>query len=197
MTAKDTAWIDHRRPSLPQVFSNPQAPEVVSTLPNVDHRFGDGRAEILGIAVLDTDGVPLPALQPGRPATVRISARATAPLAAPNIGFMLRNHLGIDFSGTNTTNESFQLPPMNAGDVFTVDFHLNLPALYPGTFSFSPAIADGDLLTYSICDWIDNAITLQMDRSETQVYGFLRLPCRVELNKRIAPPGSPSEARIA
>lgn len=197
MTAKDTAWIDHRRPSQPQVFSNPQAPEVVSTLPNVDHRFGDGRAEILGIAVLDTDGVPLPALQPGRPATVRISARATAPLAAPNIGFMLRNHLGIDFSGTNTTNESFQLPPMNAGDVFTVDFHLNLPALYPGTFSFSPAIADGDLLTYSICDWIDNAITLQMDRSETQVYGFLRLPCRVELNKRIAPPGSPSEARIA
>jgi hypothetical protein len=33
-----------------------------------------------------------------------------------------------------------------------------------------------------MCDWIDNAITLQMGRSEAQVYGYVHLPCRVEVN---------------
>ena len=32
---------------------------------------------------------------------------------------------------------------------------------------------------------LDNAIALQMGRSEAQVYGYLDLPCRVEVNARI------------
>jgi hypothetical protein len=38
-----------------------------------------------------------------------------------------------------------------------------------------------------MCDWIDNAISLQMSHSEGQIYGFLRLPCRIEVNSRLAP----------
>ena len=30
--------------------------EIVEGIPNIDHRFGDGRAEIIGIAVLGADG---------------------------------------------------------------------------------------------------------------------------------------------
>ena len=74
---------------------------------------------------------------------------------------------------------------MQAGDIFTVDFHLDLPELYPASFSFSPAIADGTLAGYTMCDWIDNAITLQMSRSEDEIYGYVHLPCRVEVNARI------------
>ena len=98
---------------------------------------------------------------------------------------MLRNHLGLDFAGTNTTREGHQLPPMSAGDRVTVDFHLDIPELYPACFSFSPAIADGTLHSYTMCDWIDNAITLQMGHGEDQVYGYLHLPCRVEVNARL------------
>jgi lipopolysaccharide transport system ATP-binding protein len=75
---------------------------------------------------------------------VRISVRAEDHVAVPNVGFMLRNQLGVDFSGTNTIREGHRLEPMQAGDVYTVDFHLDLPELYPASFSFSPAIADGD-----------------------------------------------------
>jgi hypothetical protein len=103
----------------------------------------------------------------------------------PIVGFMLRNQLGMDFAGTNTAREGYELPPMQSGDIFTVDFHVELPELYPASFSFSPAIADGTLIAYSMCDWIDNAIALQMSRSENQIYGYLHLPCRVEVNARI------------
>ena len=162
-----------------------QAPQIVETIPNIDHRHGDRRAEVIGIAVLDPDGRPLHLLEPSSRIVVRISVRANEPLAMPNVGFMLRNQLGIDFSGTNTAREGYELPPMEPGDVYTVDFHIDLPELYPASFSFSPAIADGTLLDYRMCDWIDNAIALQMSRSENQVYGYVHLPCRVDVNARI------------
>jgi hypothetical protein len=162
-----------------------RAPEIVETIPNIDHRHGDGKAKIIGIAVLDEDGLPLHMLQPASRILVRISARAHAPVRAPNVGFMLRNQLGMDFSGANTVREGYRIDSMQPGDIITVDFYVDLPELYPASFSFSPAIADGALDDYTMCDWIDNAVTLQMSRAEGEIYGYMRLPCRIEVNARI------------
>jgi lipopolysaccharide transport system ATP-binding protein len=187
MTEKDSTYLRLKSAADPEArCGGPvQAPEIVETIPNIDHRFGDGRAEIMGIAVLDEQGRNLPILEPSSRIVVRISVRATADVALPIVGFMLRNQLGMDFSGTNTAREGYELAALQAGDITTVDFYLELPELYPASFSFSPAIADGTLMGYQMCDWIDNAITLQMGRSEAQVYGYLHLPCRVEVNGRI------------
>jgi hypothetical protein len=187
MVEKDSAYLmlkhaPERARTAPQVH----APEVVEHIPNIDHRYGDGRAEVLGIAVLDAQGHPVHLLEPSQRITVRISVRARGGISQPIVGFMMRNHLGIDFSGTNTTREGYDLPAMMPDDVYTVDFHLEMPELYPASFSFSPAIADGTLLGYQMCDWIDNAIALQMGHSPGEIYGFLRLPCRVEVNARLA-----------
>ena len=187
MTEKDSTYLRLKSATEPQARRGGvmRAPEIVETIPNIDHRFGDGRAQILGIAVLDEQGRNLPILEPSARILVRISVRATADVALPIVGFMLRNQLGMDFSGTNTAREGYELAALQAGDVTTVDFYLELPELYPASFSFSPAIADGTLMGYQMCDWIDNAITLQMGRSEAQVYGYVHLPCRVEVNGRI------------
>ncbi len=175
-----------------RVRSGPvRAPEIVETIPNIDHRYGDGRAEILGIAVLDEQGRPLHMLEPSIRIVVRISVRAKDDLSMPMVGFMLRNQLGMDFSGSNTAREGYELPPMQPGDITTVDFHIDLPELYPASFSFSPAVADGTLQAYQMCDWIDNAIALQMSRTAGEIYGYIHLPCRVEVNSRIATEGSP------
>ncbi len=187
MTEKDSAYLKHKAGAEEKHrHAGPvHAPEIVETIPNIDHRYGDGRAQVIGIAVLDESGRPLHLLDPGSRIVVRISVRASADIAMPMVGFMLRNQLGIDFSGTNTAREGHELPPMQAGDVVTVDFHVDLPELYPASFSFSPAIADGTLLGYTMCDWIDNAVALQMRRAESEVYGYIHLPCRVEVNARI------------
>jgi len=187
MTEKDSTYLRARAVDAPAAGSGPvRAPEIVETIPNIDHRFGDGRAEILGIAILDEQGRPVHMLEPNSRIVVRISVRAKDHLALPMVGFMLRNQLGMDFSGTNTAREGHELPPMRSGDITTVDFHLDLPELYPASFSFSPAIADGPLDGYAMCDWIDNAVALQMSRLASQIYGYMHLPCRVEVNARIA-----------
>ena len=187
MVEKDSAYLLLKgAPESARTGSRVCAPEVIERIPNIDHRYGDGRAEVLGIAVLDAQGDPVQLLDPSQRIVVRISVRARAPLAQPIVGFMMRNHLGVDFSGTNTAREGYDLPAMGPDDIYTIDFHLEMPELYPSSFSFSPAIADGTLLGYTMCDWIDNAIALQMGHSPGEIYGFLRLPCRVELNARLA-----------
>ena len=163
----------------------PAPQEIVEEIPNIDHRFGDAKAEIIGITVLDAQGVRVGLLQPNSTIVVRISVRAKENLDRPIVGFMFRNHLGVDFAGTNTARERQDLPPMLAGDVCTVDFYLDLPALYASSFSFSPAIANGSLEHYSMCDWIDNAVVLQMERSDQPIYGQFHLDCRVKVNAKL------------
>ena len=200
MFEKDTAYLSQQqRSATPAERAAVNAPEIVYSIPNIDHRFGDARAEVLGIAILNNAGEPLHLLEQLSPAIVRISVRAKEHIARPIVGFIMRNHMGLDFAGTNTAREGSDLPAMNEGDIFTVDFHIQLPELYPSSFSFSPAIADGTLREYSTCDWIDNAIVLQMSPSDGEIYGHLHLPCRVELNRTLAGTRTavaPAEPRI-
>jgi len=72
------------------------------------------------------------------------------------------------------------MPAMGAGETVTIDFHLNIPELYPGAFSFSPWMA-----ARGYCDWIDNAVTVQMARGEGPVYGYVQWPCRIEMDAKL------------
>ena len=182
MNARERATRDSESVGAPAVASRnaEPSPEPAADIPNADHRFGTGRAEVTGIAVLDRSGRQAKALTPDRRAIVRITVRARDGIRRPNVGFMMRNHLGIDFAGTNTAREGCVLEPMQPGETRTIDFHIDLPELYAGSFSFAPAVADGGLDDYEICDWIDNALALPMARGPGEIYGYMHLPCRVE-----------------
>jgi len=190
MLEKDTVYREHHGEAPVREWSAERheayhAPEFIEDIPNIDHRFGDGRAQIIGVAILDHAGRPMTELRPLSPMVLRVSLRVLQDIDLPVVGFMMRNHMGQDFAGTNTLREGIHLPPMSAGDLHTIDFHLELPELYPSSFSFSPAVADGTLHQYAMCDWIDNAIAIQMGRGEAEVYGHLHLPCRVAVNERL------------
>jgi hypothetical protein len=179
----------------PPVKKLPGAPQVktVETIPNIDHRYGDGRARVLGIAILNEYEEALHLMMPGMRMVVRISVKAEEAIQQPAIGFVLRNHLGIDFAETNTSREGEQVPAMRPGDICTIDFHIDMPEFYPGAFSFSPFITDGE-----VCDWIDNAITVQMGKGEGPVYGYIQLPCRIEFDAPLIRPEAPDlESTVA
>jgi len=184
MAQKDAHYQEHDA-SIHAVAGAAVPAEVVEEIPNIDYRFGDGRGEILGIAVYDAFGQKLSCLTPNSTVVVRISVRAMQNLDDPIVGFMFRNQLGVDFAGTNTAREGHPLPPMMAGDVCTVDFYIDLPALYSSSFTFSPAVANGTLERYSISDWIDNAVVLEMTPPDGPFYGHFHFPCRVEVNSKI------------
>ena len=78
MVEKDTAYLALKaaqpRPEWADTVARPA--EVIETIPNIDHRYGDRRAEIIGIAVVDAHGAPLALLHPNSKIVVRISVRA-------------------------------------------------------------------------------------------------------------------------
>lgn len=183
MSRKDR---EYQAREIPEGAERSRPEEIVEGIPNIDHRFGDGKAEVMGIAVMRPEGGRASALPPGGTVVVRISVRAKANLDSPIVGFIFRNHLGVDFAGTNTARERVELPPLMIGDVCTVDFYLDLPMLYASAFSFSPAVANGTIDHYTMCDWIDNAVVLHMEKSGDPIYGQFHFPCKVRVNARLA-----------
>jgi lipopolysaccharide transport system ATP-binding protein len=178
MSEREASARDSNTDAAPEAPNAEPAVEPVETIPNVDHRYGDRRAEVLGIAILNEYGEAVHLMMPQGRLLIRITLRANDDLSRPSTGFMLRNHLGLDFTQVDTEREGHRLPPMRAGEVCTVDFNLLMPEFYPGSFSFSPFVSDGP----SMCDWIDNAITVQMGRGEGEVYGYIQIPCKVEFD---------------
>ena len=156
-------------------------PELAETIPNVDHRYGSGLAEITGVAVLNEFGDPLHFMMPGMRIEVRIGFRANAELARPVAGFVLRNHLGIEFAELDTARENRPLQALGAGETCMACFRVEIPEFYPHAFSFSPFLREGTGTNEEVCDWIDNAITVQMGRGEGIIYGYMRVPCRIAI----------------
>ena len=183
MSAKDAAYVAKDVRTTSSTGSGP--PEIVDSIPNIDHRHGNEAVEIIGAAALDSSGRRIETMCPHEKMVFRISVRAKQRVSSPNVGFMMRNHLGVDFAGTNTAREGMAMNAMRPGEIRTVDFHLEVPELYPGNFSFSPAVADGDHVTYEMCDWIDNAVVLEMSHSGRPVYGYVHLPCEIKVNERV------------
>ena len=174
-------------------ISDPKTMAIAESIPNIDRRHGSNAAEILGIAVLNEFGETLYLMTPDSTISVRITFCARRALASPGVGFMLRNHLGLDFAETSTSGEGQTLSSLKPGEKITVDFRLEIPELYPGSFSFSPWVKDDT----EICDFIDNAVTVQMARGEGPVYGYVQWPCRIELNTVLhSQLHDPEEARV-
>jgi hypothetical protein len=153
-------------------------PAFLSSIPNVDHRYGNGKARIEGIGVFGAEGNTAGTAAQGDRVCVRISVEFLADVTHPNVGFMLRNRLGQDVTGTNVMFEGERLAAGKAGDRLSVDFVMDLPFLHSGFYYFSPAVADGELNQYEMCDWIDNACAIEL-AERTTTYGHIRIPVRV------------------
>ena len=167
-------------------------PAFVAGVPNVDHRYGNNRAQVRGIGVFGPQGDSVSSVSQGDRVCVRISVEFLEDVPHPNIGFMLRNRLGQDVTGTNVMFEGERLAPAKAGDRLSVDFVMDLPFLHAGFYYFSPAVADGTLDQYEMCDWLDNAFALEVVQRAT-TYGHMRIPMKVRsFSVRHSPLVSPS-----
>jgi ABC-type polysaccharide/polyol phosphate transport system ATPase subunit len=153
-------------------------PKFLAHIPNVDHRYGNGKARVQGIGIYGKDGDPVNGVAQGDRICIRISVEFQDSVAQPNVGFMLRNRLGEDVTGTNLMYEGMRLAPATAGERLSVDFVMDLPFLHAGFYYFSPAAADGTLDQYEMCDWIDNACAIEVIQ-RTITYGHMRIPMRV------------------
>jgi ABC-type polysaccharide/polyol phosphate transport system ATPase subunit len=151
---------------------------VVRTIPNIDHRFGNGEATVLGVDVLNQKGTPVRDVPAGQRIVVRVSVQFNQDVDRPILGYYLRDRLGVDIAACNTSYAGCTLPPARKGQIFTSDFQIQLPRLAPGSYSVSPAVAHGTVIKHDMCDWIDNALVFSV-REEDIIYGMLKMDVEV------------------
>jgi ABC-type polysaccharide/polyol phosphate transport system ATPase subunit len=169
---------DDQGPAAGEVVVSGKEMPVVRSIPNIDHRFGNGSARILGVELLDEKGTPTRDVLGGRGVVLRISAEFLKDVARPILGYTLRDRLGVDISACNTNYASAVLPAARKGQIYTSDFRIRMPRMGAGSYSFAPAVADGDLLKHDMCDWIDNALVFYLGADEL-VYGTLKMDVEV------------------
>jgi lipopolysaccharide transport system ATP-binding protein len=161
-----------------QVKSANEMP-VAKSIPNIDHRFGSGDAVLLGVELLNEKGAVISEAIGGQTVIVRVSAQFKQDVDQPILGYTLRDRLGVQLSGSNTSHAGRQLPPVRKDQIVTSDFHIALPYLAPGSYSISPAVAKGSILHHDMCDWIDNALVFSL-QSESLIYGMLKMEVDVQ-----------------
>jgi ABC-type polysaccharide/polyol phosphate transport system ATPase subunit len=139
------------------------APEVVKAVQG-RHRYGNGAASIVGAELIGRDTVVL-----------RFTFRVMKKLPNPIAGFLVRNDKGETIFGSNSVRENFPLPEMEPGDVHTVDFHWTMPPLAAGRYFVSLAISEGTLGEFGVCDYVEDAITI--NAGDPAIAGYMRLDC--------------------
>jgi len=144
------------------------------TLPNIDKRYGDRRAEVVGVAVRDDAGQDVAMPRPGQSLRVVVTVGCRQALGRPIVGFTLRDRLGEILTATNSSHEGRGLPELAPGDVLSVEFGFEWPPFKSGIFSISPAVADGTPDAHEMNDWVDNALVLTAENPDAP-YGRLSL----------------------
>lgn len=84
--------------------------------------YGDGRAEIFDLGLLDERGNVTNLLLKGEMFTIRERIRFHAPIQAPIFTYTIKDKKGTDLTGTNTLFEGTDIKPVEEGDVYDVSF---------------------------------------------------------------------------
>ena len=84
--------------------------------------YGDGRAEIYDLGLLDERGNVTNLLLKGEMFTIRGRIRFHAALEAPIFTYTIKDKKGTELTGTNTLYEGADIKPVKAGDSYTVEF---------------------------------------------------------------------------
>lgn len=84
--------------------------------------YGDGRAEIFDLGLLDERGNVTNLLLKGEMFTIKERIRFHAEIQAPIFTYTIKDKKGTDLTGTNTLFEGTDIKPVKKGDVYEVSF---------------------------------------------------------------------------
>lgn len=84
--------------------------------------YGDKKAEIIDLAILDKNGRISNVIQKGEEFTVKMKVQFQEDVAEPIFAFTLKNLMGIELTGTNSMIEKSEILPKQKGDVQTISF---------------------------------------------------------------------------
>lgn len=85
-------------------------------------RYGDGRATILDVTIMNGQGKPAELLELHEPYTVRVIVKANVDIDRPTVGYSVRDFKGNQVVGAMNSNfPNFEMPSFDAGKIYCID----------------------------------------------------------------------------
>lgn len=138
--------------------------------------FGKGGALITSVLLVDEHARPLSALVGGEAVTLVVRCETRQPLFSPIVGFRINDRLGQAVFGDNThLAYAGQALSLEAGKPLVARFSFVMPALAPGEYTVTAAIAEGTQQEHVQHHWLHEALSFRLHPSGVCA-GLLRIP---------------------
>lgn len=124
--------------------------------------FGDGGSSIVSVRLENGAGRTLHQIDGGEIVRLVIEARANRDIASPIVGFFIKDHLGQQLFGNNTSRNETDVPaPAPAGSMIRAEFEFRMPYMPRGRYTIDVAVADGTYLQHVQTMWIYDAMAFE------------------------------------
>jgi hypothetical protein len=152
--------------------------ETISPRLAPSYRRGDGRAEVISIETLSSDGKPTIVWKSGEMVSIKASVRFHEAVQEPVLGILIRTQIGFEVYGTNTDLEGVKIGPRAAGDTVTLTISF-LCDLCPHPYTLTVASHDPDGTAH---DWLEDAVAFTVT-DERYTAGVANLRAKVVVEK--------------
>lgn len=142
------------------------------------HRRGDGRAEVISIETLASDGKPTIVWKSGEMVSIKATVRFHEAVQDPVLGILIRTQIGFEVYGTNTELENAKIGPRAAGDTVTMTVSF-LCDLCPHPYTVTIASHDPDGTAH---DWLEDAVAFTVT-DERYTAGVANLRAKIVVEK--------------
>jgi lipopolysaccharide transport system ATP-binding protein len=142
------------------------------------YRRGDGRAEVISLETLGSDGKPTIVWKSGEMVSIKASVRFHEAVQDPVLGILIRTQIGFEVYGTNTELEGVKIGPRAPGDTVTLAISF-LCDLCPHPYTLTVASHDPDGTAH---DWLEDAVAFTVT-DERYTAGVANLRAKVAVEK--------------
>jgi len=152
----------------------------------VSTRSGNGNARITSVDITKkSDGRSARSFLVGENVVLRCVVEFYKSIEQPTVGILLRDRMGNDVYGTNTSHLGYRDMTVTQGD--KIDFSFTLPLnIGPGNYSVCMAVHGGDSHLEENCDWWDRCLVFQVITGEEPSFiGVAALPVEVDISREI------------
>ncbi|PTU78170.1 sugar ABC transporter ATP-binding protein [Pseudomonas indoloxydans] len=175
------AVMDYYNALLAEKESNTR--QVLTTNGKTKTQSGSGEAQILSVALLDSNSEPAEVVEVGAYIALEVKVRVNFEVPTLVLGYMIKDRLGQPVFGTNTYHLKSVEKDLCEGEELLYRFSLQAN-LGSGTYSIALALTDGADHLSKNYEWQDLAVLFEVvNRSKTPFVGNCWLPQAVHISR--------------
>ncbi|MGB3654419.1 MAG: Wzt carbohydrate-binding domain-containing protein, partial [Rivularia sp. (in: cyanobacteria)] len=151
------------------------------------YRYGDGRAKILDIKILDNSHKVTTQIEYKQDFFIQASIQFETSLSTFCTGYLIKDLKGIELIGTTTVTENIDMPAVEAGEIYVIEAkttNILNEGIYTVVFGVEIPVMPNEQHIY--LDVVDNSVVFKVNPPKNPMHKFWSrtyAPVEIEFSK--------------